>query len=210
MKISSRELTLMLLTGSVALFGGTAILGRSRFEMVKSLAEQQVKLRQEIERSDHLIQQQDRWTRLFAELGKMIPQFPADKRMDVYWLAQMDEVASRHGMVISQRRAGEEKKVGEVYELPIDVRDWDGKLESVVHFMFDMQSGGAMLDLRQVYMKPKEDRSLHGRFTLYCAYTKASSPAKAASVPAATNAPAVPAVPPAGGPPQDKKKAAET
>jgi Tfp pilus assembly protein PilO len=178
MKVTSRELVLMLLTGGAALFGGTAILGQSRFELIKTLGEDQRKVRQEIDRSNRLIQSREHWQKLYDELGKKLPQFPADKKMDVHWLTLMDEVASRHGVVISKRQVGEEKKVGDVYELPIDVKEWDGKLDAIVHFMFDLQREGVMLDLRQLYIKPKEDRSLRGRFTLYCAYMRTAAPGR--------------------------------
>ena len=95
--------------------------------------------------------------------------------MDVYWLALMDEIAAKRGVAIANRKVGEEKKVGDVYELPIEVKDWEGKLEAITYFMFDLRAAGAMMDLRQLYIKPKEDRSLRGRFMLYCAYTRAAA-----------------------------------
>jgi hypothetical protein len=171
-KISSRELILMLLTGGAALFGGTAILGRSRFELIKKLSEDQFKVRQEIDRSDRMIQSREHWTKLFEELGRKLPQFPSDKNMSVHWLTLMDEVASRHDVKISKRQVGEEKKFGDVYELPIEIKEWEGKQESVFRFMIDLQKEGVMLDLRQLYIKRKDDRSLTGRFTLYCAYMR--------------------------------------
>ena len=180
MKVSPREMILMVLTGGAALFGGTAILGQSRIQAIRALAEEQAKVRQEIERSQRLVQSREHWQKMFSELGKQLPQFPADKKMDVHWLKLMEDVASRHGLVITKRQAGEEKRVGDVYELPIEVKEWEGSLEAVTHFMFDLQNEGVMLDIRQMYMKPKEDRSLRGRFTLYCAFTRTGPPPKPA------------------------------
>lgn len=179
MKISPRELVLLVATSSVALFGGTAILARPHVDAWQATVEKQAKARAEIEKSTRLIQARDIWSRKFDELGRKIPQFPADKPMDVHWLTMMDDIASRHGLTISKRQVGEEKRVGDVYELPIEVKDWDGQLEAITHFMFDLQEAGAMLDLRQLYIKPKEDRSLRGRFILYCAYTRAHAAPKA-------------------------------
>ena len=172
MKISPRELVLLVATASVALFGGTAILARPHIDAWKDAVEKQLKAHSEIEKSSRLIQSRELWAKKFDELGRKIPQFPADKPMDVHWLSMMDDIAARHSLTISKRQVGEEKKVGDVYELPIEVKEWDGQLEAITHFMFDLQAAGAMLDLRQLYIKPKEDRSLRGRFTLYCAYTR--------------------------------------
>ena len=180
MKISPRELVLLVATTSVALFGGTAILARPQIEAWKDAVEKQGKVRGEIEKSSRLIQSRELWAKKFETLGKLIPQFPADKPMEVHWLTLMDEIAARHGLNISSRKAGEQKKVGDVYELPIEVKEWDGSLDAITHFMFDLQAAGAMLDLRQLYIKPKEDRSLRGRFTLYCAYTRVHAEPKPA------------------------------
>ena len=62
----------------------------------------------------------DKWIKDFQELNKQVPPFPADKKMDVHWLSVMDDVASKHGVVISKRQVGEEKRTGDLYEMPIE------------------------------------------------------------------------------------------
>ena len=66
--------------------------------------------------------------------------------------------------------------MGDVFELPIEVRDWEGSLEALVGFLFELQSQGAMLDIRHLVMKPNEKKVLRGRFVLYCAYTRERQP----------------------------------
>ena len=74
---------------------------------------------------------------------------------------------------ILKRQVGEEEKHGDVYELPIDCRDWEATLDSLTHFLFDLQAENAMLDVRQLLIRPNKDASkLRGRFLLNCAYTR--------------------------------------
>ena len=75
-------------------------------------------------------------------------------------------------MKISKRQPGEEKQQGEVYELPIECREWEGSLDAITHFLFDLQSEGAMMDIRHLLIKPKGEGVLGGRFWLHCAYTR--------------------------------------
>jgi hypothetical protein len=62
-----------------------------------------------------------------------------------------------------------------VYELAIDCREWEATLDPLVRFLFDLQSEGAMFDVRQLMIKPKGKGVLRGRFALYCAYTREAS-----------------------------------
>lgn len=172
MKVTPRELILFLATAGVALFGGTALLARPRLEAWKGLRRTQAELRQEIAADRRLIESRAVWDGEFEKLKTFLPQFPAAQQMDVHWLTMMDEVAALHGVHISKRQVGEEKRTGDIYELPIEVRDWDGTLDALVHFLFELQQRGAMLDIRQLFMKPNETKQLRGRFVLYCAYTR--------------------------------------
>jgi hypothetical protein len=57
--------------------------------------------------------------------------------------------------------------------LPIECREWEASLDALVRFLFELQSEGAMLDIRQLLIKPRGQGILRGRFTLYCAYARA-------------------------------------
>jgi len=175
MKLSEREWILFLATAMAALFGGSAMLAKPKLEAWRELQQQQAEIGAQIEQDRELVEQTAKWERDFGELSEMLSEHPADKKMDIYWLAIMDNIAARHGVNISKRQVGEEKKVGDVYELPIDCNDWEGTLSALVHFLFDLQDEGAMLDIRQLYIKPKQGNVLRGRFSLYCAYTRAAA-----------------------------------
>ena len=69
-----------------------------------------------------------------------MPTFEAGKATDTTWLGKMDALAAKHHISISQRQSGKEVESGEVLELPIEVRSWEGALESLVKFMHELEN----------------------------------------------------------------------
>ena len=174
MKISTRESVLALATISVALFGVTALLSGSKIDAWESVRQQQLQVADSIETSKILVEQQEKWSTRMSELQGLMPRFPQGKRMDVYWSAEMEKKAARHGLKILRHEIGSELQEGLVYELPIECRDWSGSLDALIHFLFDLQSEGAMLDIRYLRIQPKGKLLRTGRFSLYCAYMRES------------------------------------
>lgn len=175
MKLSRREAIFGVATGIAILFGLSAMLAKSRIEQWKDALKDQAKCREQIEKDKILAGDREKWIKQFEELNKSFPPFGADQKMDVYWLSLMDSVATKNNVVISKRTPKEEKKTGDLYEMPIECQECEGSLESMVRFLFDLQVQGAMLDVRQLVLKPKSTTALRGRFTLFCAYTRAET-----------------------------------
>jgi len=174
-KISARESLLGLITVSVLLFAGTGILGRSKIEDLKGLRSEQVEVRSSIERNKKLVGQEEKWSERMDKFQNKMPRFPLNKRMDVYWSNEVEKKANAHGLKILRHEVGSEHQEGPIYELPIECRDWEGSLDALVHFLFDLQSKGAMLDVRYLRVKPKDKTIRKGRFSIYCAYMRESS-----------------------------------
>ena len=172
MKMSARELILGILTVGVVLFGITALLAKPKLDELKEVNEQRRAIINSIKIEERLVEKRVTWEEKLAEMSQLLPMETADKDMDVHWLSVMDRVASKHGVKIKKRMAGEEVQQGDVYELPIECKEWEADLDSLVNFLFELQSEGAMLDIRQLLVKPKGKGVLKGRFTLYCAYTR--------------------------------------
>ena len=172
MRFSRREAVFGLMTGMVALFGLSAIAAKPAFDRWVELRRDRAAGLQQIQKDKLMAGERDKWSTRFGEINKVLPPFPADRKMDVHWLSVMDDLASKNGVVISKRRVGDEKKLGDLYEMSIDCQDCEGTLEAMVRFLFDLQQQGAMLDIRQLLLKPKSATVLRGRFTLYCAYTR--------------------------------------
>jgi Tfp pilus assembly protein PilO len=171
-KISHREIVLSLSTLTVALFGASSLLVKPRLQEWKALRLEQEEARKQIELDSRLISQRGTWAKQFATLSEAMPRQPADKEVDVYWLSVIDELAKKNGIQIRRIEAGKEKRQGDVYELPIECKEWEGNLSGLVHFLFDLQAKGAMLDIRHLMIKPRAKGVLSGRFELSCAYMR--------------------------------------
>lgn len=172
MKVSPREMILAIVTIGVVLFVGSGLLASSKLDEFKLLRLEQEQLRESIERSKRLVDRQELATARMGELQGLMPRFPQSKRMDVYWSTEMEKKAAAHSLKIIRHEMGAERQEGPIYELPIECRNWEGSLDSLVHFLFDLQSEGAMLDIRYLRIKPKDKIVRSGRFSLYCAYMR--------------------------------------
>ena len=172
MKFTPREATLGLLTVGTALFAATGMMAGPRIQEWKQINGELHNTNRRIESSQRLLAQRDKWAGQFAKLSGMLPRYPADKNVDIHWLAKMDQIAKKRSVTITRREVREEKKMGDVYELPIECRDWYGSLQAIRDFLMDLEAEGAMLDMRQLLIKPKSHNVLRGRFSLYCAYTR--------------------------------------
>jgi hypothetical protein len=172
MTISRRELVIAEITLAVALFGATAILARPRMDEWQALRREQQQVLSDINADREILASHDTWEAKYNEMKSQLTQHSADERVAVHWLSLMDALATKHGVKISRRLAGKEERSGDIYELPIECREWEGSLESVVHFLYELQSQGGTLNVRHLLMKPDARKVLSGRFTLYCAYTR--------------------------------------
>lgn len=124
-----------------------------------------------------LIADRDEWAARYEQVRALMPVFPYDKDVDTHWLNIMDSAATRTGLSIARRQTNKEAEVGDVYELPIDCKDWEGSLESLVKFLYELNQEGAMLDVRQLYIRPSNKPGyLKGTFTLTCAYMRGDVP----------------------------------
>jgi Tfp pilus assembly protein PilO len=175
MNISARESFLGLITCAVLIVGGTVMLSKPKIEEFRNLRQQQEQARNAIERNEHLVGQKDKWATKMDELSDKMAVFPKKKRMDVFLSDEMEKLAGKRGLKIIKREVGREHQAGPIYELPIECREWEGSIDSLVKFLFDLQSKGAMLDIRYLRIKPKNKTVRKGRFTLYCAYMRDSS-----------------------------------
>ncbi len=174
MKISRRESVLAVATIAAALYAGLLYFGSSRLSLLEATREEVFQLQSSIAVSRALVAEQALWEERMAERQSLMPVFPQGQRMDVHWLTVIEGIASRHQLQILRHEPGEERREGPVYELPIFARQWEGTLDALVHFLFDLEQEGAMLDVRYLHVRPKDRILRHGRFDIYCAYRRES------------------------------------
>lgn len=130
--------------------------------------------RETYEKECRLIAEKQQWIDAYEQEKASMPMFDESKATDTTWLKKMDDLAVKHHILISQRQAGKEIAEGEVLELPIEVRQWEGSLEALVRFMHELEnSSEGMFDISQLSMKPSSKQGyLRGNFTLNCAYMR--------------------------------------
>ena len=162
------------LTLLAVLYGALGLTLRGRLERLRqmrgTLREQQTLLADR----EALVAQRASWEAQYATLQDLMPVFDPARRVDTYWLGIMDRLAAKNSFSIIKPQIGEEKLAGDVYEMPIDCKDWEGSLEGLVRFLYDLQAEGAMLDMRGMFIRPAPNKPalLRGSFTLFCAYLR--------------------------------------
>jgi hypothetical protein len=103
-----------------------------------------------------------------------MPTFDGKTSTDSEWIDKLDQLAKKHHILIGQLQSGKEIDAGEVLELPIEVRSWEGSLEALVRFMQELENTNeGMFNIRSLNFKPSSKKGyLRGSFTLTCAYMR--------------------------------------
>ena len=174
MNMSGREKAIAAITIVSLLYGVLGLLAKGRLDAWHVKREQYRQASTLLRQERNLIEQRAEWQKKYAAVRNLMPVFPADKPVDTYWLGVMDNAASSNNLNILKRQVGGETLVGDVYEMTIDCKEWDGTLDALTHFLYGLESAGVMLDMRQMFIRPSPtDRSrLKGSFVLYCAYMR--------------------------------------
>lgn len=126
------------------------------------------------ERQRKLISERARWTEAYDEERARMPMFEAGRDTDTTWMRRVSEAAERCHIVLSSVKVGKETSSGDVKEVSVEVGGWEGALESLVKFMYDLEnSGEGMFDIRHLSVAPSQKQGyLKGAFTVTCAYMR--------------------------------------
>ena len=196
--VTSREKNMLLVAVVAVLYAAAALSYKKQVANWKAAERIYQSAQKKVQEERALIAARDEWSARYEQMRDLMPVFPYDQDVDTHWLNIMDAAASRNGLMIARRQASKEVEVGDVYELPIECKDWEGTREALVKFLYDLHQEGAMLDVRQLFIRPANRPGyLKGTFTLYCAYMRgdeARPPAgRSEAAAAATAAAALPA-----------------
>lgn len=172
MNLSRREYILAIATLFVGLYGGLFYYASTRRTWFETLRAEREQLQASLRDSRSLVAERGAWEERMAERQNLMPVFPRDQQMDVHWLSVVEGVAAKHNLALLRHEPGEPRKEGPIHELPIYVRQWEGSLGALIHFLFDLQQEGAMIDVRYLHVRPKSRTIRHGRLDLYCAYRR--------------------------------------
>jgi len=195
--VSFREKNMLMITVVVVLYALAALCFKKQLANWKTEQKVYAAAQKKLQDENALIASKEEWSAKYEQMRDLMPVFPKDKDVDTHWLNIMDSAATRNKFKISRRQTNKEAEVGDVYELPIDCKDWEGTLESLVQFLYDLNKEGAMLDVRQLFIRPATQPGyLKGTFTLYCAYMRGDVDKRLAPAvtPPVSEVPAAPAV----------------
>ena len=173
--MSLKEKAVLASIGMVLLYGLAAALWFMSQEAAwKKAAKAYDRAKAQYESERRLIGEKAKWNQAYEDEKALMPTFEAGKATDTTWLGKMDALAAKHHITISQRQSGKETESGEVLELPLEVKNWEGALESLVKFMHELENTDeGMFDIRSLNFKPSSKKGyLKGSFTLTCAYMR--------------------------------------
>ena len=173
--LSLRDRALLMILGIVVLYvaAGLAWIMSVQHKWTVSLKKYKDTVKK-YERENDLIAETDRWNMEYLSEKEKMPMFPEGEDVDTHWLNMMDNLATTNYIAISRRQYGKEVAKGDVFELPVEVSGWEGSLEGLVKFLWDVQSNGqSMMDVSAITMRPSQKKGfLKGTFTLTCAYMR--------------------------------------
>lgn len=173
--MSLREKAVLASVGMILLYGlAVALWFTTQSDAWAKAAKSYARAKATYESERKLISERAKWNQAYEDEKALMPTFEAGKATDTTWLGKMDALAAKHHISISQRQSGKETESGEVLELPIEVRSWEGALESLVKFMHELENTDeGMFDIRSLNFKPSSKKGyLKGSFTLTCAYMR--------------------------------------
>ena len=173
--MSLKEKAVVATLGMVLLYGLAVGLWFLRQEGEwKKASKAYTEARTKYEKECKLISEKQKWNDRYEEEKSVMPMFAAGKATDTTWQRKMDELAAKHHIAISTRQSGAEVVAGEVLELPIEVKSWEGALESLVKFIHELENTSeGMFDIRAISFRPSSKKGyLKGSFTLTCAYMR--------------------------------------
>lgn len=140
----------------------------------KKAAKQYGRETQRRAKEEKLISERRKWDELYEAEKAAMPMFDVGQATDTTWLRKVEEIARTNLVLITQIDSGKEIEAGDVMELPIEVKSWEGSLEALVKFMHALEtSTEGMFDIRDISMKPSSKRGyLRGSMSLTCAYMR--------------------------------------
>ena len=103
-----------------------------------------------------------------------MPTFEAGKATDTVWLRKVEDLARTNLVLITSIDSGKEVEAGDVLELPIEVKSWEGSLEALVKFMHALENTSeGMFDVKEISLKPSQKKGyLKGSLSITCAYMR--------------------------------------
>ena len=176
MIVSEREKGLLVVTVLVLLYGALFMVYGKQRDKINAAIGQRRQRETQLAMERDLISQRAIWDEAYGDNSSLMPVFESARQVETHWLNLVERLAKDSGLTIIRRQVGEERQEGDVFEIPIECREWEGSLESVVKFLYAVHSEGAMLDVRKLTVRPAGGKAaagtLRGSLVVYCAYLR--------------------------------------
>ena len=173
MKISKRETFLGLATLTAVLFGLTYWLAGSRIAEQRRIKADKVRLLHQIELHKRILTEKDVWYSRLEELQSQLPVYDGKTAITAELLKLIKRTADEHKLDLVRTQPYREEHTSTLYELGVSC-NWEGTLDALVHFLYDLQKQGVRFDVLQLNAQPdaQRDRVLKGSMIIDCAYRK--------------------------------------
>ena len=175
MKLSAREMLLLLVTALAVLIGLSYWVGKPKVKSWKGLIRNQHILKDRIEIANRLLAQQVDWDKRLNKLKIKLKKYPEKKDITADYLKILERVAGDNNLSLLKRKPQKEKHHGGIYELAIDCT-WNGNLEALIHFLYALEQENVTMDIQElsVTFVSGGKGKLKGNFTVMCIYTRGS------------------------------------
>lgn len=173
MKISRRETFLGLAALTVILFGITYWLAGSRIAEQRQIKVEKARLLHQIDLHKRILAAKDGWYSRLEELQAQLPIYDDKTAITAELLKLIKRTADEHGLDLVRTQPYREEQTSSLYELGVSC-NWEGTLESLIRFLYDLQKQGVRFDVLQLNAQPdaQRDRILKGSMIIDCAYRK--------------------------------------
>jgi hypothetical protein len=172
-KLSHREILLAWATLVVVIIVLTWLWFEPRFEAVKEFSSTRRAAEEMTRRARQLLDQEDEWNARLAALRGRLPRYGEGQEVAADLLRGIERIAQEHGLALLRATPGQERQVGELFEVSIDYT-WEGELPALTGFLHATQARQVNMDIRQLNITPAPGagRGLRGQLTLDVAYTR--------------------------------------
>lgn len=172
MKLTPRELALAWLTGATVILGGTYLVLQPHYEQLKALSRNIAALEQRKTEAELTLSRRGDLENRLQAIRSQLPSHVPGQDVTAEYLRTLERLAQQNGLTLLRREAEPERQTGDIYEVSINC-NWEGDLDSLVRFLYALQSQGAMLDVRQLTISPIPGGArLKGTFTVDFAFTR--------------------------------------
>jgi len=175
-KISKRETFLGLITLTVVLVGLTYWMAGSRIAEQRHIKENKIRLLHQIELHKRILDGKEEWYSRLEELQAQLPVYDEKISITAELLKLIKRTADEYQLDLVRTQPYSEKQTGLLFELGVSC-NWEGSLDALVRFLYDLQKQGVRFDVLQLNAQPdpQRDRILKGSMIINCAYRKGKS-----------------------------------